>query len=207
MPLQDFLHAKAPDEGIPTVFRIRTFANAFTDLRLGCGGCELHLTPDFPLPLKSTRYRVQNAHEKTPSRSHRSDGKVPVETIVSTTASAVPSGKERYLGLSECSSTSLHRATTIHAVQIEYSPFTLDIENASGTNLLANCRELGVATVAYSPLGRGMLTGRYHSAGDFEDCDWRRNMPRFSAENFPKNLVLVEKLAAVAGGKGVRWGS
>lgn len=124
-------------------------------------------------------------------------------------ASAVHSGKVRYLGLSECSSTTLRRATTIHpihAVQIEYSPFTLDIENASGTNLLATCRELGVATVAYSPLGRGMLTGRYKSADDFEPDDWRRNMPRFSAENFPKNLGLVDKLAAIAGKRGCTAG-
>ena len=94
----------------------------------------------------------------------------------------------------------------IHAVQIEYSPFTLDIENASGTNLLATCRELGVATVAYSPLGRGMLTGRYKSAEDFEQGDWRRNMPRFSAENFPKNFELVEKLSAIAKEKGCTTG-
>lgn len=124
-------------------------------------------------------------------------------------ASAVHSGKVRYLGLSECSSTTLRRATTIHpihAVRVEYSPFTLDIERASGTDLLATCRSLGVATVAYSPLGRGMLTGRYKSADDFAPGDWRRNMPRFSAENFPKNLELVHKLAAVAKGKGCTTG-
>ncbi len=124
-------------------------------------------------------------------------------------ASAVHSGKVRYLGLSECSSTTLRRATTIHpihAVQIEYSPFTLDIENASGTNLLATCRELGVTTVAYSPLGRGMLTGQYQSAEDFDQGDVRRNMPRFSAENFPKNLELVEKLSAIAAKKGCTTG-
>ncbi|KAF6220732.1 hypothetical protein HO133_003165 [Letharia lupina] len=140
---------------------------------------------------------------------HRFDGKVPVETIVSTMASAVHSGKVRYLGLSECSSTTLRRAMTIHpihAVQIEYSPFTLDIENASGTNLLATCRELGVATVAYSPLGRGVLTGQYKSAEDFGPGDWRRNMPRFSAENFPKNLELVDKLSAIAKMKGCTTG-
>lgn len=141
---------------------------------------------------------------------HRFDGKVPVETVVSTMASAVHSGKARYLGLSECSSLTLRRATTIHpihAVQIEYSPFTLDIERASGTHLLATSRELGVATVAYSPLGRGMLTGRYRSPADFHPDDWRRkHMPRFSAENFPKNLELVDKLAAMARRKGCTAG-
>ena len=157
-----------------------------------------------PLSRKATCYALQNAHAHT-FTSHRFDGKVPVETIVSTMASAVHSGKVRYLGLSECSSTTLRRAVTvhpIHAVQIEYSPFTLDIENASGTNLLATCRELGVATVAYSPLGRGMMTGRFKSLQDFEEGDWRRHMPRFSAENFPKNLELVEKISAIAGKKG-----
>lgn len=124
-------------------------------------------------------------------------------------AEAVHSGKVRYLGLSECSSTSLRRAMTvhpIHAVQIEYSPFTLDIENPSGTNLLATCRELGVATVAYSPLGRGMLTGQYRSAEDFDKGDSRRAMPRFSAANFPKNLELVDKLSALAKEKGCTTG-
>lgn len=124
-------------------------------------------------------------------------------------ATAVHSGKAHYLGLSECSSATLLRAAAIHpihAVQIEYSPFTLDIENASGTHLLSTCRSLGVAIVAYSPLGRGMLTGRYTSSEDFPPDDWRRTMPRFSAENFPKNLDLVEKLAAIAKAKGCTVG-
>lgn len=122
---------------------------------------------------------------------------------------AVRSNKAHHLGLSECSSATLRRATAVHpilAVQIEYSPFTLDIEQPSGTNLLATCRSLGVATVAYSPLGRGMLTGRYKSAEDFDPDDGRRRMPRFSKENFPKNLELVGKLGAIAGRKGCTVG-
>ena len=85
----------------------------------------------------------------------------------------------------------------ITAVQIEYSPFTTDIEHPT-IQLLATCRELGVATVAYSPLGRGFLTGAYKSRADFDPSDFRLMFPRFSEENFPKNLQLVEKLKEVA---------
>lgn len=90
-------------------------------------------------------------------------------------------------------------------MQIEYSPFTTDIENPQ-IALLDTCRELGVATIAYSPLGRGMLTGQYRSNKDFGEGDWRRNAPRFSDENFPKNLELVDKLKAIADKKDVTTG-
>ena len=113
-------------------------------------------------------------------------------------------GKIKHLGLSEVSSSTLLRAHKIHpisAVQIEYSPFTTDIESPS-TALLATCRSLGVATIAYSPLGRGMLTGAYTSPSDFEEGDFRRLSPRFSEENFPKNLKLVEEISAIAKKKG-----
>ena len=113
-------------------------------------------------------------------------------------------GKIKYLGLSEISSTTLRRAHAIHpisAVQIEYSPFTTDIESPS-TSLLATCRSLGVAIVAYSPLGRGMLTGAYKSPSDFEEGDFRLLSPRFSEENFPKNLKLVDEIGKIAKKKG-----
>ena len=113
-------------------------------------------------------------------------------------------GKIKYLGLSEVSSTSLRRACKVHhidAVQIEYSPFTIDIESPS-IGLLKTCRELGVAVVAYSPLGRGLLTGAYKSANDFEEGDFRRMAPRFSEENFPKNLKLTDEIGAIAKKKG-----
>ena len=113
-------------------------------------------------------------------------------------------GKIKYLGLSEISSTTLRRAYKIHpisAVQIEYSPFTTDIESPS-ISLLKTCRDLGVATVAYSPLGRGMLTGAYKSPSDFEEGDFRRLSPRFSEENFPKNLKLVDAIGEIAKKKG-----
>jgi len=102
----------------------------------------------------------------------------------------VNAGKVKYLGLSECSSDTLRRAYAVHpiaCVQIEYSPFSLDIERDE-IGLLKTCRELGVAIVCYSPLGRGMLTGQIKSPDDFEPADFRRLLPRFTKENFPKNL-------------------
>lgn len=85
---------------------------------------------------------------------------------------------------------------------MEYSPWTLDIENEDGTNLLATCRELGVAVVSYSPLGKGFLTGAIQSLDDLEPGDYRRMLPRYSAENFPKNLELAKKFEAFSKEKG-----
>ncbi|KAI9829120.1 MAG: hypothetical protein M1832_000143 [Thelocarpon impressellum] len=135
---------------------------------------------------------------------HRLDRKTPIEKTVSAMAQLKRDGKIHHLGLSECSSDSLRRAHAVHpisAVQVEFSPFALDIERPA-IGLLKTCRELGVAVVAYSPLGRGMLTGQYKSPDDFEEGDFRRSAPRFSKENFPKNLKLVELLAELAKGKG-----
>lgn len=114
-------------------------------------------------------------------------------------------GKVKYIGLSECSAESLRRACKVEhidAVQIEYSPFSLDIEDET-IGLLKACRELGTAVVCYSPIGRGMITGHIRSPDDFEEGDFRRMSPRFSAENFPKNLELVDKIAAIAKKKDV----
>jgi len=113
-------------------------------------------------------------------------------------------GKIKYLGLSEVSSETLRRACKVHhisAVQVEYSPFSLDIESPQ-IDILRTARELGVAIVAYSPLGRGFLTGAYRSPDDFGEGDFRKDLPRFSAENFPKNLKLVESLTHIAESKG-----
>lgn len=115
-------------------------------------------------------------------------------------------GKVKYLGLSECSAESLRRACKvahIDAVQVEYSPFSLEIEH---NELLSACRELGVAVIAYSPLGRGFLTGSIRSPDDFEENDFRRHAPRFSPENFHKNLELVDKLNEIAQKKGCTVG-
>lgn len=118
-------------------------------------------------------------------------------------------GKIKDLGLSEVSSATLRRAHAVHpiaAVQIEYNPWTLDIEGPSGTNLLDTFKELGVAVVAYSPLGRGILTGKYRSKNDFEPGDVRHYLERYQDENFRKNLVLVDKFEQVAKRKGCTLG-
>ncbi|KAH7094758.1 NADP-dependent oxidoreductase domain-containing protein [Paraphoma chrysanthemicola] len=136
---------------------------------------------------------------------HRVDQKTPIEKTVEAMAQLKQEGKIKYLGLSEVSSDTLRRACKVHhiaAVQIEYSPFALDIESKQ-IDLLKTCRELGVAVVAYSPLNRGMLAGALKSPDDFEEGDFRKFAPRFSKENFPKNLVLVDQLTAIAKKKNV----
>lgn len=89
------------------------------------------------------------------------------------------------------------------AVQVEYSPWTVDLES---NGLLAACRELGVTIVAYSPLGRGFLAGRFKSIEDMDEDDWRRTNPRFSSENFKKNLTLVDRIKLIADKKGCTAG-
>jgi aryl-alcohol dehydrogenase-like predicted oxidoreductase len=136
---------------------------------------------------------------------HRVDGKTPIEKTVRAMAELKNEGKVKYLGLSEVSSETLRRAHAVHpisAVQIEYSPFALEVESKQ-INLLKTCRELGVAVVAYSPLCRGILAGALKSPDDFAESDYRRLMPRFSADNFAKNLKLVDQITAVAKEKGV----
>ncbi|KZO97544.1 Aldo/keto reductase [Calocera viscosa TUFC12733] len=131
--------------------------------------------------------------------AHRVDPKVPIELTVGAMAELVAEGKVAHLGLSECSASALRRAHAVHpiaAVQVEYSPFTLDIEHPD-IGLLETCKELGVCVVAYSPLGRGLLTGAYTSPEDFEPGDIRRDIPRYQAANFPKLLALVEVLRRV----------
>ncbi|KAM0424545.1 hypothetical protein ACHAPT_010261 [Fusarium lateritium] len=136
---------------------------------------------------------------------NRIDGKTPIEKTIKVLVELKKEGKINHIGLSECSSRSLRRACKIahvDAVQIEYSPWDLSIENENGTHLLAACQELGVAVVAYAPLGRGFLTGQYSSPDDFSETDFRRFLPRFQKENFDKNLKLVEKIKSVAQRKG-----
>ncbi|KAJ8608556.1 hypothetical protein MRB53_039610 [Persea americana] len=136
---------------------------------------------------------------------HRLNAETPVEKTVTGLKALQDEGKIKYIGLSECSSEALRRACKvvhIDAVQIEYSPFSLDIES-DAIGLLQTCRELGVAVVAYSPLGRGMMSGTLRSPEDFSEDDFRRHAPRFSKENFPKNLVLVDQIVELAKKKGV----
>ncbi|RYP48161.1 hypothetical protein DL768_005893 [Monosporascus sp. mg162] len=126
-------------------------------------------------------------------------GESPVEEMVAAMKEFVDAGKVRYLGLSECGVDTLRRAVKVHpirAYQIEYSPFDRDIERPE-VGLLQTCRELGITTVAYSPLGRGKLTGQYKSANGVEQADIRGLLPRFSDENFPKNIKLVNTLKEI----------
>ncbi|KZP12029.1 Aldo/keto reductase, partial [Athelia psychrophila] len=130
---------------------------------------------------------------------HRVDSTIPIEHTVAAMAEGVKAGKVKYLGLSECSAASLRRAHAVHpiaAVQCEYSPFTLDIEDEK-IGLLKAARELGVAVVAYAPLGRGLITGSINSPDDLDKDDWRRSVPRYSPENFPNIVKLAQGLKAI----------
>jgi aryl-alcohol dehydrogenase-like predicted oxidoreductase len=131
---------------------------------------------------------------------HRVDGVTPIERTMRALLELQRAGQIRYIGLSEVSAATLRRASKIarvHAVQIEYSPWSLDIENEK-VGLLKACRELGVAVVAYSPIGRGMLSGQIRSVDDLGKQDARRMQPRFAPEAFARNLVLVDQIVALA---------
>ncbi|MCA9727544.1 MAG: aldo/keto reductase [Candidatus Eisenbacteria bacterium] len=132
---------------------------------------------------------------------HRVDPEVPIEDTVGAMAELVKQGKVRYLGLSEAAAPTIRKAAAIHqiaALQTEYSLWTRDIE----AEILPTIRELGITLVAYSPLGRGFLTGRFTSADQFPAGDFRKVGPRFADENFDKNLALVEVVQGFAKQKG-----
>jgi len=132
---------------------------------------------------------------------HRVDPATPIEDTVGAMAELVRAGKVRYLGLSEAAPATLRRACAVHpiaALQTEYSLWTRDPER----EILATCRELKVGFVAYSPLGRGFLTGCFQTTGDLAEDDFRRHHPRFEGENFQRNLRLAEAVKEMAGEKG-----
>lgn len=132
---------------------------------------------------------------------HRKDPDTPIEETVGAMADLVKEGKIRAIGLSEVNEQTLRKAHAVHpvtALQSEYSLWTRDPEDG----LLQACRELGISFVAYSPLGRGFLTGQIKSFDDFEPDDYRRHSPRFQGENFDKNLQLVKKIESMAVQKG-----
>jgi aryl-alcohol dehydrogenase-like predicted oxidoreductase len=132
---------------------------------------------------------------------HRVDPTVPIEDTVGAMARLVEEGKVRFLGLSEASASTLTRACAVHpiaALQSEYSLWSRDPEGA----VLDACRSLGVTLVAYSPLGRGFLTGELRRFEDFAPDDYRRHNPRFQGDNFAKNLALADKVKELAAGKG-----
>ncbi|KAJ1922901.1 hypothetical protein LPJ71_001038 [Coemansia sp. S17] len=137
---------------------------------------------------------------------HRVDPNTPIEDTVGAMAELVKEGKIRFIGLSECTADQLRRAYKVHpiaAVQVEYSPWTTHIET---DGLLDACRELGVTVVAYSPLGRGFMTGQIRSIDDLDKDDWRRTNPRFKPEHFANNLKLVDEFEAMAKKRGCKPG-
>ena len=133
---------------------------------------------------------------------HRVDANVPIEETVGAMAELVRAGKVRHLGMSEAAPATIRRAHRVHpitALQTEYSLWSRDPED----EILPTVRELGIGFVAYSPIGRGFLSGRWKSIDDLDPDDWRRNNPRFQGENFQRNLDLVKKIEEIAREKGV----
>ena len=136
---------------------------------------------------------------------HRVDPKTPIEDTVGAMAELVQAGKVRYIGLSEASAETIRRAHAVHpitAVQTEYSLWTRDVE----AEVLPTLEELGIALVAYSPLGRGFLSGRFSSTDELDDSDYRRHGPRFTGENLQQNLALAERVRELASERGITPG-
>jgi aryl-alcohol dehydrogenase-like predicted oxidoreductase len=134
---------------------------------------------------------------------HRVDLDTPIEETVGAMARLVEEGKIRHIGLSEASAETLRRASDVHpitALQSEYSLWTRDVEE---NGVLEACRELGIGFVAYSPLGRGFLSGEFNKFDDLPEGDYRRISPRFQGENFERNIQLVKKVEELARAKGV----
>ncbi|PYD93831.1 aldo/keto reductase [Pseudomonas syringae pv. pisi] len=134
---------------------------------------------------------------------HRIDPTVPIEDTIGAMAELVKAGKVRHIGICEASAATIEKAHAVHplaAVQSEYSLWSRDPEQ---DGVLATCRRLGIAFVAYSPLGRGFLTGELRTPDDFAADDYRRFTPRFQGENFNRNLQLVEKVKALATARGI----
>ncbi|KAJ8119439.1 hypothetical protein ONZ43_g3607 [Nemania bipapillata] len=181
------------------IFLASKFGNKLTDGKWSIDGTPAYVKAACNASLE----RLQTDHIDL-YYQHRVDTKTPIEHTVQAMAELKAEGKIRYLGLSECSERTLRRAHAVHpitAIQMEYSPFALQIE-AAQTNLLQTARELGVKVVAYSPLGRGFLTGAITSRDQFDENDLRRLMPRFSEKNFGDNLNLAQLLGSIAKEKG-----
>lgn len=155
----------------------------------------------------SSRANIRRACEESLQRlgidcidlyyQHRVDPNVPIEDVVGAMAELVDEGKVRHLGLSEAAAETIRRAHSVHpiaALQSEYSIWERGVEE----DILPVCRELGIGFVPYSPLGRGFLTGQISSRDDLPEDDWRRNDPRWSEENFPANLKIVDVIREVA---------
>ena len=133
---------------------------------------------------------------------HRVDKTVPIEETVGAMKELVEAGKVRHLGLSEASAETIRRAHAVHPITALQSEWSLWSRDAETNGVLETVRELGIGFVAYSPLGRGMLTGRFRSPDDFADDDFRKHHPRFQGESFARNLDLVAVVQELAADKG-----
>jgi aryl-alcohol dehydrogenase-like predicted oxidoreductase len=157
--------------------------------------------PEYVLQACDASLRRLNVNTIDLYYQHRVDRSVPIEETVGAMSRLVEEGKVRYLGLSEAAPSTIrraHRTYPISALQTEYSLWSRDPED----EIISTCRELGISFVAYSPLGRGFLSGKIQSVDDLDPGDWRRNMPRFVGDNFAKNLDLVRHVQELAAAKG-----
>ncbi|KAI0171205.1 NADP-dependent oxidoreductase domain-containing protein, partial [Pestalotiopsis sp. NC0098] len=174
-------------------------------LKMEGSGMTTNSSPEYVLESANKSFQRLGVDHIDLYYMHRANEAVPIEKTVGAMKQLVTEGKVKYLGLSEVSSATLRRAHAVHpitAIQAEYNPWTLEIEGAPGTHLMKTCAELGIAIFAYSPLGRGILTGRFRTSDDFEEGDVRRNMARFQGENFQKNLKIVDTFYELAAKKG-----
>ncbi len=179
-------------------------ATKFGNVR-GLGGSFLGINgrPEYVRKACEASLRRLNVETIDLYYQHRVDADVPIEDTVGAMARLIEEGKVRNLGLSEAAPATLrraHRAHPISALQTEYSLWSRDPEDA----ILSTCRELGISFVAYSPLGRGFLTGRFKNTEELTNEDFRRNHPRFQGENFTRNLELVGRVEQLASKKGCK---
>ena len=179
-------------------------ATKFGNVR-GLGGSFLGINgrPEYVRKACEASLRRLNVETIDLYYQHRVDANVPIEDTVGAMARLIEEGKVRNLGLSEAAPATLrraHRAHPISALQTEYSLWSRDPED----EILSTCRELGISFVAYSPLGRGFLTGRFKSTEELTPEDFRRNHPRFQGENFTRNLELVRRVEQIASKKGCK---
>ena len=179
-------------------------ATKFGNVR-GLGGSFLGINgrPEYVRKACEASLRRLNVETIDLYYQHRVDANVPIEDTVGAMARLIEEGKVRNLGLSEAAPATLrraHRAHPISALQTEYSLWSRDPEDA----ILSTCRELGISFVAYSPLGRGFLTGRFKNTEELTNEDFRRNHPRFQGENFTRNLELVGRVEQLASKKGCK---
>lgn len=167
----------------------------------GAAGRAINGSPQYVRDACDSSLKRLNVEQIDLYQLHRVDDQVPIEETVGAMSELVSAGKVKYIGLSEPSVASVRRAHQVHpltSIQNEYSLFTRDPEG----EMLSTLRELGVGLIAYSPLGRGFLAGRFQKSDELSEKDWRRGHPRFQGENFAKNMAMADRVKEVASQKG-----